>query len=99
MFLTTSVLPVPHVLDADRYVVSRVEVLPGFYGVTQYLGFRDEAMLRIDEIVARVSELEERFHGEDGGANARNRVAVLRELASHPTHVCVPPSSSFTLTW
>jgi KUP system potassium uptake protein len=80
LFLTTSVLPVPHVLDADRYVVSRVEALPGFYGVAQYLGFRDEATLRIDEIVARVGELEERHHGAD-------RIAGLRQLARHPTHV------------
>jgi len=88
MFLTTSVLPVPHVDDADRYVVSRVEVLPGFYGVAQYLGFRDEPTLRIDEIVARVGELEERVPGDaDRRADARSRVAELLELARHPTHV------------
>ena len=88
MFLTTSVLPVPHVEDADRYVVSRVEVLPGFYGVAQYLGFRDEAALRIDEIVTRVGELEERFSaGADGGVAARHRIAQLKELGRHPTHM------------
>jgi len=89
MFVTTSVLPVPHVEDADRYVVTRVEVLPGFYGITQYLGFRDEAALHIDEIVARVAELEERFAGADAGrrAAAHNRVAQLQELARYPTHI------------
>lgn len=91
VFLTTRVLPVPHVDDADRYVVSRVDVLPGFYGVAQYLGFRDEAALRIDEIVARVGELEER-HTEaqvdaDRRAAARQRVAQLLELAHRPTHI------------
>jgi len=89
MFVTTCVLPVPHVEDADRYVVSRVEVLPGFYGIAQYLGFRDEAALHIDEIVARVAELEERFAGADAGrrAAAFNRVSQLQELARHPTHI------------
>ena len=94
MFLTTSVLPVPHVEDADRYVVSRVEELPGFYGVAQYVGFRDEATLRIDEIVARVGEVEERYSGPD----ARHGAAELLELSRHPTHVCVP-SPFFILLW
>jgi hypothetical protein len=83
MFLTTSVLPVPHVDDGDRYVVSRVEVLPGFYGVAQYVGFRDQATLRIDEIIARVGELDERYSGPD----AHNRAAELVEFSRHPTHV------------
>jgi KUP system potassium uptake protein len=90
IFLTTRVLPVPHVEDADRYVVSRVEVLPGFYGVAQFLGFRDEAALHFDEIVARVSELEERYAVREKHADARHRVEQLLDLARHPTHVCEP---------
>lgn len=97
MFLTTRVLPVPHVEDADRYVVSRVEALPGFYGVAQFLGFRDEAALRFDEIIARVGELEERHAYPDNIAAARRRVEQLLELARHPTHVCVSVSPSLVL--
>ncbi len=86
----------PHVDEADRYVVSRVEVLPGFYGVAQYLGFRDEAALHINEIVARVGELEGRYAEADADGNkraaVRRRVAQLLELARHPTHMYVPPS-------
>ncbi|KAF8267918.1 potassium transporter [Lactarius quietus] len=87
IFLTTRVLPVPHVEDADRYVVSRVEVLPGFYGVAQFLGFRDEAALRFDEIIAHVGELEERYAHPNKLVTARHRVEQLLELARHPTHV------------
>ncbi|KAH9066020.1 potassium transporter [Lactarius deliciosus] len=89
VFLTTRVLPVPHVDDADRYVVSRVEVLPGFYGVAQFLGFRDEAVLRMDEIVARIGALEERYAEADGNKRAavHHRVTQLQELARHPTHI------------
>ncbi|KAH9055356.1 potassium transporter [Lactarius vividus] len=89
VFLTTRVLPVPHVDDADRYVVSRVDVLPGFYGVAQFLGFRDEAALRMDEIVARIGEVEERYAEADGNKRAvvHRRVAQLQELARHPTHI------------
>ncbi len=86
----------PYVDDLDRYVVSRVEALPGFYGVSQYLGFRDEAALRMDEIIARVGELEERYAEVDADgdkrASACRRVAQLLEFARHPTHVCVLPS-------
>jgi KUP system potassium uptake protein len=89
VFLTTKVLPVPHVNDTDRYVVSRVEVLPGFYGVAQYLGFRDQATLRIDEIVARIGEIEDRYPDADRRAAGRARIEQLVELARHPTHMCV----------
>ncbi len=53
VFLTVSVLPVAHVEDVDRYVVARVETLPGFYGVAQYRGFRDEPSFHVDEIVTK----------------------------------------------
>jgi hypothetical protein len=83
IFLTTRVLPVPHVEHADRYVVSRVEVLPGFYGVAQYLGFRDEAALHFDEIVARVGELEERYADpREADRRAPPRRAAPRARAS-----------------
>jgi hypothetical protein len=89
VFLTTKVLPVPRVESADRYVVSRVEVLPGFFGVVQYLGFRDQAALHMDDIVARISALEERHPDTDRRAAARARIEQLEQLSRHPTHVCV----------
>lgn len=92
MFLTTKVLPVPHVNDTDRYIVSRVEVLPGFYGVARYLGFRDQATLHIDEIVARIGEIEERYPDAERRAAARARIEQLVVLARRPTHVCVDSS-------
>jgi KUP system potassium uptake protein len=100
VFLTTKVLPVPHVNDTDRYVVSRVEVLPGFYGVAQYLGFRDQATLRIDEIVARIGEIEDRYPDADRRAAGRARIEQLVELARHPTHIIphyAPKSKSFVM--
>jgi hypothetical protein len=98
VFLTTKVLPVPHVSDTDRYVVSRVEVIPGFYGVAQYLGFRDQAALRIDEIVERIREIEERYPDADRRAAARARIEQLVELARRPTHVCVPSPFVFLVS-
>jgi KUP system potassium uptake protein len=100
MFLTTKVLPVPHVNDTDRYIVSRVEVLPGFYGVARYLGFRDQATLHIDEIVARIGEIEERYPDAERRAAARARIEQLVVLARRPTHVIphyAPKSKTFVL--
>jgi hypothetical protein len=85
------VLPVPHVDGTDRYVVSRVEVLPGLYGVAQYLG---EVALHFDEVVARIGELEQRYADAEVDVvrrtAARHRVGQFLELARHRTHVCVP---------
>ncbi|KAH8984778.1 potassium transporter [Lactarius hatsudake] len=102
VFLTTRVLPVPHVDDGDRYVVSRVDALPGFYGVMQYLGFRDETALHISNIVARIGELEERYAEVDASklATVHRRVTQLQELARHPTHIVphyTPKSKGFLL--
>lgn len=80
-----SVLPVAHVDDVDRYVVSRVDSLPGFYGVAQYRGFRDEPSLNVDEIVSKINEIEIRL-GRDGTALA---VSQLRDHSLRPTHVYV----------
>lgn len=99
VFLTTKVLPVPHVNKVDRYVVSRVEVIPGFFAVAQYLGFRDPAALYMDEIVARIAALEERYPDPDRRAAARARVEQLEQFARHPTHMYVPPCFSPPLSW
>jgi KUP system potassium uptake protein len=89
IFLTVSVLPVAHVDAVDRYVVSRVDSLPGFYGVAQYRGFRDEPSLDIDEIVTKINDVEIRL-GRDGAALV---VSQLKDHSLRPTHVYVPRQS------
>ena len=80
-----SVLPVAHVEDVDRYVVARVETLPGFYGVAQYRGFRDEPSFHVDEIVTKVNELEVRLRPNGAGLIQ----SQLRDHSVRPTHVYV----------
>jgi KUP system potassium uptake protein len=82
-----SVLPVPRVEDVDRYVVGRVDSLPGFYGVEQYIGFRDEPALYIDEIVTKISQLETRLDP----VRAEQIMSQLGEYSRRPTHVCAFP--------
>ncbi|KAI0264210.1 potassium transporter [Gloeopeniophorella convolvens] len=83
IFLTAQVLPVAHVEAADRYVVTRVDAVPGFYGVAQFLGFRDRPSLHMDELIARIGELEARADP----ARAARIVAQLETLARRHTHV------------
>ena len=89
VFLMVSVLPVPHVEDGDRYVVGRVDTLPGFYGVQQYIGFRDEPALHIDEIITKINEVETRLQP----AIAGQIMNQLVECSRRPTHVYVSPNS------
>jgi KUP system potassium uptake protein len=84
-----SVLPVAHVDDVDRYVVTRVDSLSGFYGVSQYRGFRDEPSFHIDEIVTKISELEVRLRPDGAGLIE----SQLRDQAARLTHVYVPGQS------
>jgi len=80
-----SVLPVAHVKSGDRYVVGSVDTLPGFYGVLQYRGFRDEPAFHIDEIVMKINELETRMGpGPDGAKRITTR---LMDHSRRPTHV------------
>jgi KUP system potassium uptake protein len=79
---------VAHVQEEDRYVVGRVDSLPGFYGVAQYIGFRDESALHIDEIVMKINEVEARLEPTMAG-QIRNQ---LMEYSGRPTHVYVLPA-------
>ena len=90
IFLTVFILPVAHVEDADRYVVGRINSLPGFYGVAQYLGFRDTEEVHVNEIVTKISELENRL-GPDG---AQRIVSQLVDQSRRPTHVYALPHLS-----
>ena len=73
----------------DRYVVTRVDTLSGFYGVAQYRGFRDEPSFHIDEIVTKINELEVRLRPDRAGPIT----SLLREQSDRLTHVYVSGQS------
>ncbi|KAJ3576321.1 hypothetical protein NP233_g493 [Leucocoprinus birnbaumii] len=83
VFITVHVLPVGHVTLDDRYVVEKVETLPGVYGVTYYLGFREYVDVEIDEIVKRISALEARLDTQ----GAAELIHDLHDVAAHHTHI------------
>ena len=66
-------------------MVGRVDSLPGFYGVAQYIGFRDEPSLHLDEIVLKINEVEARLEPTIAGQIGDQ----LMEYSRRPTHVYV----------
>ncbi|EKM48262.1 uncharacterized protein PHACADRAFT_203032, partial [Phanerochaete carnosa HHB-10118-sp] len=75
IFLSVQVLHVARVPPSERYFVTRVRSIEGFYGVTYCLGFRDDFDVQITEIVDRICDLETR-------ANPEGSVALLQEIRS-----------------
>jgi len=58
IFLSTRVIPIARVAVEERYQVTKVRTVPGFYGVTYCLGFRDDFEVNIDEVIRQICELE-----------------------------------------
>ena len=83
IFLTVHVLPVAHVTVADRYVVNKIYALPGFYGASYYLGYRDHFGVEVNEIAEKIKELETRLN-PNGVAELAPHLSAL--AASH-THM------------
>ncbi|KZV71451.1 potassium transporter [Peniophora sp. CONT] len=83
VFLTVQVLPVAHVTTADRYVVNKLYALPGFYGATYYLGYRDDFVIEVPEVAEKIKELETRLNPH-ATSDLESQLAVLS--ASH-THI------------
>ncbi|KAG8750690.1 hypothetical protein FRC12_012763 [Ceratobasidium sp. 428] len=80
IFLSVRIMPTARVAPEDRYVVSRVRSLPGFFGVTYFKGFRDDFQVRIDDIIQQLYDLERRAAGDAAAEQ-------LREASKVTTHI------------
>lgn len=83
IFLSVRVCHVPHVPAAERYVVTRVRSIEGFYGVTYCLGFRDDFDVHVADIINHICDLETRAHSEDCGP----LIQEIRTVAESYTHI------------
>ncbi|KAK7685797.1 hypothetical protein QCA50_011143 [Cerrena zonata] len=83
IFLSARVLPIARVAPEDRYIVSRVRTLQGFYGVTYHLGFRDHFDVKVEDIVDRICVLE----AQSDPKGAASITAEIREVAKSWTHI------------
>jgi hypothetical protein len=60
-------------------------VISGFYGVSYYLGFRDEFEVKIDQVMERICDLEIQ-------ADPRHSSVIveeIRKVSRTATHMCV----------
>jgi len=83
IFLSVCVVASPRVSLQDRYAVEKVRTIEGFYGVTYYIGYREDFEVDTTEVINRVCILE-------AGANPRgsnDAVRYIREAASCVTHI------------
>ncbi|CUA70967.1 High affinity potassium transporter [Schwanniomyces occidentalis] [Rhizoctonia solani] len=80
IFLSVRIMPTGRVAPEDRYIVSRVRSLPGFYGITYFKGFRDDFQVNIDDVIEKLYELELRATGS-GPAE------VLKAASKVTTHI------------
>jgi len=86
IFLSVSTMNINHVPLEDRYSVTKVRTLQGFYGVTYALGFRDIFLMNIEDIIDRICALESRMGSNDEG-DALQTIRDIREAAKLSTHI------------
>ncbi|KAG6848963.1 hypothetical protein H0H93_012435 [Arthromyces matolae] len=99
IFLSVSIVNVARVPKEERYVVSKVRSVEGslfttiialylnsatgFYGVTYYLGFRDDFDVKIGELVDSICELERLVHPTGNTA----LIQEIRSVSQTTTHI------------
>jgi len=82
IFLSVCILPVPRVPADERYDVNKVRSVKGFYGVTYYIGFREDFEVNIDEIIAKICSLEAPID-----STSSETVGEIRRAALQTTHI------------
>nr|GAT52232.1 predicted protein [Mycena chlorophos] len=83
IFLSVTVLPVARVPVAERYVITKVRTVEGFYGVSGCLGFRDDFDFRPHDIIDQICDLEMKIDPEGGSLV----VEQIRAVARTTTHI------------
>lgn len=82
IFLSVCVVPAPRVHPDERYDVNKVRSVKGFYGVTYYIGFREDFRVNIDEIVAKISSLE-----DSSDPRSSEIMNEIKKAAFETTHI------------
>ncbi|KDQ61961.1 hypothetical protein JAAARDRAFT_204343 [Jaapia argillacea MUCL 33604] len=83
VFLSVRVLPTARTDPSDRYVVDKVRTVEGFYGVTYYLGFREDFGVKVEEIVDHICALERRIDPRNSAA----RITKVKRAVATSTHI------------
>jgi len=83
IFLSVCVLPIARVPADQRYDVDKVRSIKGFYGVTYYLGYREDFEVKINEVVAKICSLETRVDPRESSET----INEIRRAALQTTHI------------
>ncbi|KAF9481220.1 potassium transporter [Pholiota conissans] len=83
VFLSVCIVPTARVPVEDRYALTKVRTIEGFYGVTYYIGFRDDFDVKVDDLIDKICQLEAQFN--PGGSAAI--VREIRTVSHSATHI------------
>ncbi|KAG8907580.1 hypothetical protein FRB99_003504 [Tulasnella sp. 403] len=86
IFLSVKTMNINRMPPEERYTVSRVRTIQGFYGVTYALGFRDDFNMDVQEIIEKICLLESRV-GANDEATASQTIKEIRAAAQQATHI------------
>ncbi|KAG9017784.1 hypothetical protein FRB93_004595 [Tulasnella sp. JGI-2019a] len=86
IFLSVRTMNINHVPREERYNVTKVRTIQGFYGVTYALGFRDDFSMKIDEIIDKICLLESRV-GANDESEANQTIHEIYEAVKQSTHI------------
>ncbi|KAG6902524.1 hypothetical protein C0995_015342 [Termitomyces sp. Mi166 len=76
------VVAVARVSEKERYDVSKVRTVEGFYGVTYYIGFRDDFDVNIRALVDKICDLE-KLADPKGSAPLIQEIRAISQTATH----------------
>jgi KUP system potassium uptake protein len=83
VFLSVCIVPLPNVPPEERYIVTKVRTVEGFYGATYYIGFRDDFDVKSEDLVERICAVERQLN--PGVSEAL--VQGIRSAAETTTHI------------
>ncbi|KAF9046080.1 potassium transporter [Panaeolus papilionaceus] len=83
IFLSVSLVSTPHVHAEDRYVVTKVRTIDGFYGVTYYIGFRDDFDVKSADLIEKICTIERQMNPRI----PESQIREIRALGQTATHI------------
>ncbi|KAF8195376.1 potassium transporter [Pholiota molesta] len=86
IFLSVCIVPVAHVPVENKYALTKVRTIEGFYGVTYYIGFRDRFQVKVGDVIDKICQLEAQFNPEGSAAIVREIRAVSATSAHITAH-------------
>ncbi|KAG7095371.1 hypothetical protein E1B28_006129 [Marasmius oreades] len=106
IFLSVTILPTPSVPEHQRYIVSKLGSMEGFYSITYQLGFRDPFDVKVDNLLPALYSFE-REHDPEYGDVAIERLKAVSGSLTHivPQYnlksrdVFAPSRGGFVLNW